>query len=84
MMLARLESDEGPFGIGILIFACKNLTLAGTRHIHEHRLGSKGDGPGGRHRVAQRYGIHGTFFPFYSFCEFAGCVECCNCRHSCV
>lgn len=45
-------------------------------------LRSKGDAPGGRPRTAQRYGTHGTSFPFYSFPEFAGCVECRNCRHS--
>lgn len=38
MMLVRLESDEGPFGIDILFFECKSLTLARTRHTHEHRL----------------------------------------------
>lgn len=42
----------------------------------------KRDEPRGKHRVAQRYGIHGTSFSFYLFCEFAGCVECCNYRHS--
>lgn len=41
MMLVRLERDQGPLGIAILIFVCESLTAARARHVHKRRLKSE-------------------------------------------
>ena len=65
MMLARLESDQGPLGIDILVFVCESLTLAGIRQVHEPRLKDlKGMVLEKDTELLPGYCKHSTSFPF--------------------